>query len=61
VHDRERRPLSPGRLELAQPRRSGDLIRMTPHMRGPVTVRVQARDPKEGLVHVARWDFVVAP
>jgi hypothetical protein len=30
-------------------------------MRGPVTVRVQDRDQKEGLVHVARWDFVIAP
>jgi hypothetical protein len=30
-------------------------------MRGPVTVRVQDRDPKEGLVHVARWDFTIAP
>jgi hypothetical protein len=30
-------------------------------MRGPVTVRVQDRDPKEGLVHVARWDFMIAP
>lgn len=30
-------------------------------MRGPVTVRLQDRDPKEGLVHVARWDFALAP
>ena len=30
-------------------------------MRGPVTVRVQERDPKEGLVHVARFDFELAP
>jgi hypothetical protein len=30
-------------------------------MRGAVTVRVQDRDPKEGLVHVARWDFTIAP
>jgi hypothetical protein len=30
-------------------------------MRGPVTVRLQDRDPKEGLVHVARWDFTIAP
>lgn len=28
-------------------------------MRGPVSVRLLDRDPKEGLIHVARWDFVI--
>lgn len=26
---------------------------------GPVSVRLLDRDPKEGLVHEARWDFVL--
>lgn len=28
-------------------------------MRGPVSVRLLDRDPKEGVVHVGRWDFVI--
>ena len=30
-------------------------------MRGPVTVRVLDRDPKTGLVFVARWEFHINP